>query len=93
MAPAFTPYNSQIAINIANEWGGADAAWQSAYVSAVGSLRTAGYTCPIVIDTANDGEDFNAITGGYAAAVLAADTLQNCVFSYHLYNTTIPSRP
>ena len=61
--------------------------WQGFYTTAVQSLRAQGWTCPLLIDILNYGEDFTCVSGGYAAAILAADPLQNVIFSFHLYNT------
>ena len=75
-------------VNIANEWGPADSpTWQSAYESAVSSLRAAGYTCPILIDAGGYGQDAQDIFN-YAAAIQAADPLQNVIFSFHAYGAT-----
>ena len=96
MEPVYASYQSDIFINIANEWGGYTypagtityAQWESAYESIVSSMRTAGYTCPLVIDIMQYGQDFTAFSGGYAAAVEAADPLQNVIFDVHLYNSS-----
>ena len=85
---------SNIIINIANEWGasplygGTYATWQSTYETSISALRAAGFTCPILIDALDEGEDYGGFTGGYAAAILASDTLQNVMFSFHFYATT-----
>jgi len=91
------PIQGDILINLANEWGCNSAVisvcsntasqWESLYETEIATLRTAGYTCPFVIDTMDDGEDFTVLSGGQAAAILADDTLQNVLFSYHLYFT------
>jgi len=94
--PIWAPHMQEIAINIANEWGGyasptgtvTYAQWQSSYESAVSALRAAGYTCPIVIDVLQYGEDFNIFYGGYAQNVFNSDPLKNVVFSTHLYGDT-----
>ena len=51
---------------------------------AVGALRAAGYTAPLVIDSGGYGQD-QADLLNYAAAIQASDPLQNCVFSFHAY--------
>ena len=94
MEPVYAPYMGKIMINIANEWGGYAGSpvtytqWQAAYESAVAELRAAGYTCPIVIDILQYGQDFQTFFGGYAQAVFNSDPLKNTIFSVHLYNNT-----
>jgi mannan endo-1,4-beta-mannosidase len=82
---AFAPIMNHIAINIANEWGPSDSAsWATAYVSAIARLRSAGYTCPLVIDTGSWGEDSGDLLN-YAATVFNSDPQKNLIFSLHLY--------
>lgn len=57
------------------------------YGGAVGVMRAAGYTCPLLIDTGGSGQDETDLTS-YAQAIQASDPQQNCVFSYHLYGST-----
>jgi hypothetical protein len=89
---AFAPIMNQIAINIANEWGPpvsqtmtGSATWASAYESAIQRLRAAGYTCPLVIDSGNSGQDFGDMLA-YATQVFDSDPQRNIIFSLHLYN-------
>lgn len=73
--------------NIANEWGSnnlSDAAWSAAYVTAVKSIRNAGISNPIVIDSAGWGQYYSPIVN-YGQTVLAADSKKNIVFSIHMY--------
>lgn len=87
---ALSPVMNQIAINIANEWGPSNSTvWRDTYINAVASLRTAGYTCPFVIDTGSSGEDPNDIIN-YAAAINNSDPLKNCIFSIHPYAAALP---
>jgi len=88
---AFAPIMNQIAINIANEWGppgyqsaAGDPTWASAYETAIAQLRAAGYTCPLVIDTGNSGEDFGDLLN-YSTQVFNSDPQRNVIFSLHLY--------
>jgi len=89
---SFAPYMGQIGINIANEWGPSSANtptnWVNAYESAIASLRAAGYTCPIFIDTGNSGQDPSEILT-FAAAIQNSDPLKNIVFSFHAYGNTV----
>jgi mannan endo-1,4-beta-mannosidase len=84
-AAAFAPIMNHIAINIANEWGPSNSAsWAAAYETAIARLRSAGYTCPLVIDTGSWGED-NGDLLNYATAVFNSDPQKNIIFSLHLY--------
>jgi len=74
-------------LNIANEWGPAGSTtWRDAYIAAVTSLRNAGYTCPLMIDTGGYGQDAGDLLN-YAAAVFNADPQKNIIFTIHLYNS------
>ena len=87
---ALSPVMNSITINIANEWGPANSTvWRDTYITAVGSLRSAGYTCPLMIDAGGSGEDLFNITS-YAAAINSADPQQNCIFSIHPYEAALP---
>jgi mannan endo-1,4-beta-mannosidase len=82
---AFAPLMDQIAINIFNEWGpGNSPTWASAYETAIARLRAAGYTCPLVIDTGQYGEDFSDLLN-YSTQVFDSDPQRNVIFSLHLY--------
>ena len=88
---AFAPIMNQMTINIANEWGpptyettSGSATWASSYETAIARLRAAGYTCPLVIDTGNSGEDVGDLLN-YATQVFNSDPQKNIIFSLHLY--------
>src|SRR5579863_8905120 len=84
-AAAWTTLNRYLIINIANEWGPSNStAWQNAYISAIASLRQAGYTGPLMIDTGGCGADFSDLSN-YASAVFNSDPEKNVIFSLHLY--------
>lgn len=55
----------------------------------VGIVRATGYGGPIMLDAGGFGQSDPDIYN-YAAAVQASDPLQNCIFSYHLYGSTVP---
>lgn len=87
-APTWLQLDSAMILNIADGWGAASSsAWRDAYISAIASLRAAGYTCPLLIDTGNGGQDPADIVT-YAAAVLASDLIGNVLFGFHLYGAT-----
>lgn len=80
-------YQKSIILNIANEpdnGSASDVTYRDANLTAVKSLRDAGYTCPIMIDAANWGKDhvFFLYQG---KALLDADPLHNLLFSVHAY--------
>lgn len=82
----WAPIQSSMILGIANGWGAANSsAWESAYVSAIGSLRSAGYTCPLLIDSGSSGEDLANLTS-FATTVAAADPQKNVIFGFHLYS-------
>jgi hypothetical protein len=87
-AATFTPLNKYLIVNIANEWGPKDSTvWRDAYISAVASMRAAGYLGPLLIDAGGSGQDELDISN-YAAAVLASDPQKNLIFAYHVYGAT-----
>ena len=82
----FAPIMDRIAINIANEWGPwGSTVWRDSYISAIGRLRAAGYTCPLVIDSGGWGQDTTDFLD-YGQAVFASDPQQNVIFSLHIYS-------
>jgi hypothetical protein len=87
-AATFTPLNKYLIVNIANEWGPENSTvWRDSYISAVASMRAAGYLGPLLIDSGGSGQDELDISN-YAAAVLASDPQKNLIFAYHLYGGT-----
>jgi len=59
------------------------------YGGAVGIARGAGYTCPILIDTGQSGEDpFDIVN--YSVAINNSDPQKNCIFSLHPYQSALP---
>lgn len=87
-AKQWTRLNRDLILNIANEWGPADSpVWRDAYVSAVGRLRAAGYTGPILIDSGGCGQD-EADLLKYSQAVFDSDPERNVMFALHLYGAT-----
>jgi len=82
---AFAPIMDRIAINVANEWGPKNSStWATAYESAIAQLRAAGYTCPLVIDSGQYGQDPYDFLN-YAQQVFNSDPQRNIVFSLHIY--------
>lgn len=84
----YQPYERYMMLNIANEWGtdyeGSATAWRDAYASAIPRLRSAGYHCPILVDTGGCGQDpLDIIHLG--ADVYDADPEKNVVISWHIY--------
>jgi Cellulase (glycosyl hydrolase family 5) len=84
-APAFTALNKYMIINVANEWGPANStAWRDSYISAIASLRSAGYLGPILIDSGGCGQD-PADLVNYSTAVFNSDPQKNIIFAFHFY--------
>ncbi len=81
-------YKKWLLLNIGNEVGGnpipSDAAYTSAYISAVQQLRTAGYTMPLVIDAAGWGQQESFILNNWQT-ILQADSQKSLLFSLHPY--------
>jgi hypothetical protein len=83
--PLFKPFEKDMLLNIANEWGPSDStAWRDAYVTAVATLRQAGYLCTLVIDAGGCGQDVNDIVK-YAQAIYDSDPQHNILFDEHVY--------
>lgn len=77
-----------VIINIANEPAGNGVA-ASKYVgdhqAAIRKIRDAGLTHTLMVDAANWGQDWEEIMLKNAYAIAGADTLQNTMFSVHMY--------
>jgi hypothetical protein len=86
-AAQWTSLNKYLIVNIANEWGPANSnVWQSSYISAVSTLRAAGYTGPLLIDSGGCGQD-DADLLQYSQVVFNSDPERNVIFSVHLYGS------
>ena len=84
----WTQLNGKGILNIANEWGPANAArWRDSYIAAIAKLRAAGFTMPLMVDSGGCGQDPNDLLT-YGAAVAAADPQKNIILSFHLYGQT-----
>jgi hypothetical protein len=84
-ADTFKPFERNLLVNIANEWGPADSTvWRDAYIAAVGRLRTAGYLGALIIDSGGCGQDTNDIVH-YGQEVFDSDPQRNIVFDVHIY--------
>jgi Cellulase (glycosyl hydrolase family 5) len=82
-----TSFNKHLIINIANEWGPSNSTtWRDTYISAVSSMRTQGYTCPLMIDSGGFGQDSGDLLN-YAQAIFNSDPQKNIIFTIHLYST------
>ena len=86
-------HKSYLIINLANEYGqvnwagnvpAAQTAFQTAYINAVSSLRTAGIDVPIMIDAPDCGTSSNRLVD-VSTAIRNADPLRNVIFSVHTY--------
>ncbi|MDR0803301.1 cellulase family glycosylhydrolase [Fluviicola sp.] len=84
-------YQNYLIINLANEPNGAwnvtpsdQISYFNANKTAIEALRTAGYTCPIMIDGMNWAHDVSFFTN-YGLQLLNNDPLHNLLFSVHSY--------
>jgi mannan endo-1,4-beta-mannosidase len=75
-------------VNIANEWGPSNSTtWRDSYISAIATIRKAGFTGPLVVDSGGCGQDMGDLLN-YSTAVFASDPQKNIVFSTHIYGGT-----
>src|SRR5690606_19937081 len=77
-----------VIVNIANEPFGNNvpaSTWIDQHIDAIQRLRAAGLTHTLLIDAANWGQDWEQIMLNNASSVAAADTLNNTMFSVHMY--------
>jgi mannan endo-1,4-beta-mannosidase len=87
-ASQWTTLNKSLIVNVANEWGPADSAvWRDSYIGAIASLRAAGYTGPLLVDSGGCGQD-DADLSKYSQAVFNSDPERNVMFALHLYGQT-----
>jgi mannan endo-1,4-beta-mannosidase len=81
----YAPLQKSMILNVANEWGPEDSTvWRDSYITAIGRLRTAGYTCTISVTSGGCGQD-NADLAKYARAVFDSDPEKNIIFDQHIY--------
>ena len=84
-AAVWAPFNKNSIFNIANEWGPSNSTvWRDAYISAIASMRAAGYSGTLLIDAGGCGQDPNDLMN-YAAAVFNSDPQKNVMFAFHFY--------
>ena len=77
-----------VIINIGNEPFGnnqSSSNWVNGHISAIKSLRNAGFTHTLMIDAPNWGQDWENIMKNNASTVFNGDSLKNTVFSVHMY--------
>lgn len=82
-------YADRLMLNIVNEWGSdADSyeVYLQTYETIITQFRDAGLRHPIVIDAGNWGSDPSFFLDGRAAHLVAADPLENVIFSLHAYH-------
>src|SRR5579862_441446 len=72
-AAQWTTLDRYLMVNIANEWGPKNSTvWRDSYISAIASLRQAGYLGPLVIDAGDCGQDVQDLLS-YSTAVFNSD--------------------
>jgi mannan endo-1,4-beta-mannosidase len=85
---AITGQEDYVIVNIANEPFGnstSAATYTADHITAIRALRAGGLTHMLMVDAANWGQDWQNAMRDNAPTILAADTLQNVVFSVHMY--------
>jgi hypothetical protein len=82
-----TDFRGYLLVNIANEWGSTDnvSGYQSAYASAITTLRNAGILHALVIDADGYGQNAASLFGN-ASALTTGDPEHNLLFSLHMYS-------
>jgi hypothetical protein len=89
---------SDIVVNIANEWGGTgdssmnDEIWRNQYLSGIKQLRRNGIKNTLMIDANEWGQSASSILR-YGKQIMAADPLKKTFFSVHVYNAWTDSDP
>lgn len=79
--------NEYLILDVANEWGPSDSTvWRDSYISAIASLRAAGYTGPILVDSGGCGQDDQDLLQ-YSQAVFNSDPEKNVMFAVHMYGS------
>ncbi len=76
-----------VIVNIGNEpYGNTNyQSWTQDTATAIGRLRSGGFTHTIMVDAPNWGQDWSFTMRDNAATVFAADPARNTVFSIHMY--------
>ncbi len=78
-----------VILNIGNEpyGNGSSGAtpWTADTKNAIGRMRAAGSSTPLMVDAPNWGQDWSFTMRDHAAEVFAADPAKNTVFSVHMY--------
>ncbi|HEY1694405.1 MAG TPA: hypothetical protein VGG39_19685 [Polyangiaceae bacterium] len=86
-ASSWTPLDKYQIVNIANEWGPADSTvWRDSYISAIASMRGAGYLGTLLVDAGGCGQDLADLVT-YSGAVFQSDPQKNVMFALHLYGS------
>jgi hypothetical protein len=96
-AADWTTYNNIAMFNIANEWGPCSddpnaSDYVNGYLSAIPTMRSAGYTAPLVVDAGCSGQGFDELMS-YAQQIEDADPLHSIVFSIHNYGEFYVTNP
>jgi len=84
-AASWTTINKYLIINVLNEWGPSNSTvWRDSYISAIASLRSAGYLGTILVDSGGCGQDISDLLT-YSTAVFNSDPQKNVLFALHVY--------
>lgn len=79
-------HEKYLLVNIGNEVGQtvSDANYKAGYNLAIQRMRRAGIRVPLVVDACGYGQSYEAISNN-APDIMAKDSLQNVMFSVHMY--------
>lgn len=77
-------YEKYLIVNVANEWGPANAGWRDGYKKAITALRAAGIKNTILIDAGGCGQNPTTLIS-YGQELLNFDSEHNILFAIHFY--------
>lgn len=77
-------YEKYMIVNVANEWGPANAGWRDGYKKAITAMRTAGIKNTILIDAGGCGQNPTTLVS-YGQELIDFDPEHNILFAIHFY--------
>lgn len=85
---ALSGVQKHMVLNIANEWNGSSQSdWATQYATAIAAIRSAGYTCTIMIDAYDYAQDLTSLQS-HASALFNDDPQKNVIFALHSYGNS-----
>lgn len=80
-------HEQALLVNIGNEVGGGNVdatTWEAGYIDAIGRLRAAGVTPPLIVDAPRWGQDIDRLQNS-GPKLVAADPAHNVMLSVHMW--------